>query len=650
MKHLRRNLLLCLIFFSGTVLANALDQQRNDFVQAEKRLAQGDRAEFMRISAGLIDYPLYPYLQYQWLQDNLQQTEPVQAFLTAYKDTRYAGLLRSKWLGYLAENQRWHDFIRHYQASSNKAIECQHRLAVYNTGDTRLGINGAKRLWLTGDAMPKECDALWSVLMLSPDFSPELIWQRFELALSKDNVAVAESVRRLMSPADQLVADSWLQVHKKPALIETNGFLTASMGRLFAHGVSRLAKSDLNLAVKLWDERKQAFQLDEQTVQQLERQLALSLARNRHAAAYHRLSQLLAADAEITEWKLRAALLEQNWAHVAEALAGLTAEERLEPKWQYWQARTLEKNGDILQAQAVYTKLAEDRSFYGFMAADNVNQPYRFANNPIFPAENALENLANELDFKMVSELKALNRNAEAERQWWYAIKKLDKERLTLAAKLAQRWHWDQVAIATLVKADYWDDLGLRFPVYYADQVRNNAMLQQVEPAIVFGLIRQESIFNKDAESAVGALGLMQIMPKTGMQIARELKEKWQSEQSLFSPDVNVRYGAFYYKKLLNRFQGHAALAAAAYNAGQGRVAKWLPSVGAMPADIWIETIPFKETRKYVTSVLAYAIIYQQLTLDTSLRCLLPDAANCTPAIEKKGLKIKDLMLDVLSG
>jgi len=258
--------------------------------------------------------------------------------------------------------------------------------------------------------------------------------------------------------------------------------------------------------------------------------------------------------------------------------------------------------------------------------------------------------LANELDFKMVSELKALNRNAEAERQWWYAIKKLDKERLTLAAKLAQRWHWDQVAIATLVKADYWDDLGLRFPVYYADQVRNNAMLQQVEPAIVFGLIRQESIFNKDAESAVGALGLMQIMPKTGMQIARELKEKWQSEQSLFSPDVNVRYGAFYYKKLLNRFQGHAALAAAAYNAGQGRVAKWLPSVGAMPADIWIETIPFKETRKYVTSVLAYAIIYQQLTLDTSLRCLLPDAANCTPAIEKKGLKIKDLMLDVLSG
>lgn len=631
MKHLYRNLLLCLIFFSGTAWANRLEQQRNDFVQAEKSLAKGDRATFMRISAGLLDYPLYSYLQYQWLKDNLQQTEQIQAFLTAYKDSRYAGLLRGKWLDYLAKNQRWHDFIRHYQATSNVAIECQHRLAVYNTGDKTLALNGAKRLWLTGDALPQECDPLWSVLMQSADFNAALVWQRFELALGKDNVAVADSLRRLLSPSDQILADLWLQVHKQPALIETNGFLTASMGRLFAHGVSRLAKSDLNLALNLWDYRKPAFQLDNQTVQQLDRQLALSLARNRHAAAYHRLSQLPAVDAEINEWKLRSALLEQNWVHVAEMLVGLTPKERLEPKWQYWQARALEKSGDAVQAEAVYTKLAEDRSFYGFMAADRINKPYQFANNPIIPAENELENLANELDFKMVSELKALNRTMEAERQWWHAIKKLDKERLLLAAKLAQRWRWDQVAITTLVKADYWDDLGLRFPVYYSEQVRNNANLHAVDPSLVFGLIRQESIFNKDAKSAAGAHGLMQIMPKTGMQIARELKEKWQSEQSLFSPDVNVRYGAFYYKKLLNRFQGHAALAAAAYNAGPGRVAKWLPSTGAMPADVWIETIPFKETRKYVTSVLAYAIIYQQLT-------------------QRQGLKIMELMSDVQSG
>ncbi|MGZ8158237.1 MAG: transglycosylase SLT domain-containing protein [Methylobacter sp.] len=666
MKHLRGRLLLCLVFFSGAVLGNnTLSQQRNDFLQAEKLLAQGNTAAFMRISVALADYPLYPYLQYQWLKDNLQQTEQVLAFLASYDDTRYAGLLRTKWLDYLAKNERWNDFIRHYISrdgvyagnlpgagsaiskdgvyaasrsgtgaagvTENTTLACQYNLAIYKTGNQQQALNEAKRLWVTGDSLPQECDPLWTALMMSPGFTPDLVWQRFELALNKDNVSVAEYVRRSLSIADQDIADVWLRVHQNPKLIENGGFLSPQMGRLFAHGVDRLAKSDLSLAIKLWDDRKQAFQVNSQASQQLERSLAISLARSRNPGAYYRLSQLAAVDAEVNEWKVRAALLEQNWQHVAEALAGLTVQERQDPKWQYWQARALDKTGNSLQAQDAYVKLAEDRSFYGFLAADTVNKPYQLANKPVFLAGNELENLANETDFKVVREFKSLNRDAEAERQWWYAVKKLSKERRMVAAKLAQQWHWDQVAITTLVKADYWDDLALRFPIYYSNQVHNNAARHNLDPAIVFGLIRQESIFNKDAESAVGARGLMQVMPRTGMQIARDLNEKWQSDQSLFNPDVNVRYGAFYYKQLLRQFHGHFALAIAAYNAGSGRVAKWLPSVESVPADIWIETIPFKETRKYVTSVLSYAIIYQQL-------------------IQRKGLKMKELMLDVLPG
>jgi soluble lytic murein transglycosylase len=665
MKHLRGNLLLCLVVFSGAVLGNTLDRQRSGFLQAEKFLAQGNTAAFMHISATLTDYPLYPYLQYLWLKDNLHQTDQVLAFLAAYKESRYARLLRTKWLEHLARNEQWHDFIRHYisrdgvyaasrsgtgaaiardgvyaaslpgagaaGATDNTTLECQYNLAIYNTGDQHQALIEAKRLWVTPDSLPQECDPLWTALMMSPGFTPELVWQRFELALSKDNVSVAEFVRRSMSITDQGIADIWLRVHKKPSLIENSGFLSPQMGRLFAHGVDLLAKSDLSLAIQLWDDRKHAFQMDGKTAQKLERNLAVAFARSRSPGAYQRLNQVTLVDAEVNEWKVRSALLEQNWLHVSEALAGLTAQERQDPKWQYWQARVLDKTGNPVQAQEAYAKLAEDRSFYGFLAADNVNKPYQFANKPVSLAANELDNLANETDFKMVREFKALNRDAEAERQWWYAVKVLSKERRMVAAKLAQRWHWDQVAIATLVKADYWDDLGLRFPVYYSNQVHNNAERQNLDPAIVFGLIRQESIFNKDAESTVGARGLMQVMPRTGMQIARDLKEKWRSDDSLFNPDVNVRYGAFYYKQLVKQFHGHFALAIAAYNAGSGRVSKWLPSFEAVPADIWIETIPFKETRKYVTSVLSYAIIYQQL-------------------IQRKGLKMKELMLDVLPG
>lgn len=199
------------------------------------------------------------------------------------------------------------------------------------------------------------------------------------------------------------------------------------------------------------------------------------------------------------------------------------------------------------------------------------------------------------------------------------------------AAKLAQHWQWDQVAIFTLAKADYWDDMGLRFPVNYLSEVSNNAYRHNLDPAVIFGLIRQESVFDRYAESPVGARGLMQIMPKTGQQIAQELRDKWQSEASLFDPDINVKYGTFYYKQLLDRFKGHFALATAAYNAGPRRVGQWLPSGETVPADIWIETIPFKETRKYVSAVLSYIVIYQE-------------------RMHRKALKIKDFMLDVLPG
>ncbi len=483
-----------------------------------------------------------------------------------------------------------------------------------------------------GDSLIEECDPLLSILRLSPVFTTDLIWQRFAAALRKDNVQLAEYVRRLLDKGDQDVADIWLRVHKKPSLIEDSDFLNRNnkqSGRIFAHGVDRLAESDLDLAVEIWDDRKQHFQIDNQTAQQLERDLALSLARKRSEGAYQRLSRLTAVDAEVREWRVRAALYEQNWQYVADALAGLTNEERQEPRWQYWQARLLDKTGDTSQAQNVFNKVAEDRSFYGFLAADNARKSYSLSNKPVSLAGNKLEELANEADFKVVRELRFHNRDMEAQRQWWYAVKKLSNERRMIAAKLAQEWHWDQIAINTMIKADYWDDLALRFPVHYSNQIHNHAHQQNLDPAIVFGLIRQESVFDKDAESSVGARGLMQIMPKTGMEIARELKEKWQSAKSLFNPDVNVKYGAFYYKQLLKRFNGHFALATAAYNAGPGRVAKWLPAAETVPADIWVETIPYRETRKYVTAVLSYAIIYQQL-------------------IQRKGLKMKELMLDVL--
>lgn len=616
-----------LILFSGLASSNTLNDQRNDFILAQKLLEQKDDSNFLDLSTTLVDYPLYPYLQYQWLKNKLANTEKIVNFLSTYQDSRYAELLRSKWLDYLASQQRWQEIVQFYQPTDDTSGQCQYYWAHYKTGQQQAALNEARRLWSSGDDLPKECEQLLSALIASKLLTQDLIWQRFQLALNSDNAALATHVRSFLGDSQRQQAEIWLRVHKKPVLILESGFLSPQQGELFAHGINRLAQSDLDLAINEWDGRKQLFSLNPETSQKTERKLALALAKNRDQRAFERLDHLVLLDEDTREWKIRSALLEQNWEHVRTALTDLTNEEQQQPKWQYWQARALFESGDVLQAYIIANKLAEDRSFYGFLAADTVNKPYNSPDIPVKLEENTIAALANTTDFKVIQELSFHKLDMEAQRQWWFAIKKLGKEQLLIAAKLAQYWQWDQVAIITLVKADYWDDLGLRFPLRYLTEVKTNAQTRQLDPAIILGLIRQESMLDNNAKSGSGALGLMQLMPKTAKKIASDLNENWQGEKSLHDSDLNIKYGSYYYKQLLNRFNNHFALATAAYNAGPNRAVKWLPTDNPVPADIWIETIPYKETRKYVTAVLSYAIIYQQQmrTSSIKLKALLQD-------------------------
>jgi len=634
-NRLKQTVWLCgLLLLPQLALSDKLNDQRQAFLQAEKYLAEKNEAGFLVVSASLVDYPLYPYLRYQWVKDHTDQTDQVLAFLSTYKDTRYAALLRSKWLDYLAEHERWYDFIRYYEVSESSADDCQFHWAEYQTGKQQQALSEAKPLWISGDSSDNLCQPLFSALQNSALLTPELVWQRFESALQKNNLAVAQSTALLLKETDRKNADNWLQLHQKPELIVESRFWQGKnekTGRLFAHAVARLANSDLDRALTVWDAKKSSFVIDAQTAQGIERKLGLVLLAKKDNRSYNHLNKVFLPDEDDRTAKVRAALLEQNWQHVNSALSGLTFAERQEPKWQYWLARTLQETGNKQQASAIYTTLAKDRSFYGFLAADTANTPYQITDQPVKLGKDALELLSEEPDFKACQEFKWLSKDLEARRQWQFAIKKLPKEKLLTAAKLAQQWQWDQIAITTLVKADYWDDMALRFPITYIDEVKSSADKHNIDPALLFGLMRQESMLDKNAVSSAGAKGLMQLMPKTAMTIAQTLHEPWRSDSDLFNPEFNINYGGYYFKDLLNRFGGHVAIAGAAYNAGPNRAKKWLPITYSVPADIWIETIPFKETRKYVSTVLSYAIIYQH-------------------RLKKGNLKLKDLLRDIQPG
>jgi soluble lytic murein transglycosylase len=629
------------VILLAMALASGLDacvrdrqRERSDFVLAEQAIERGDAAIFQALADTLTDYPLYPYLLYQWLKKDLTQTAGIRAFLEDYKDTRYAPLLREKWLKSMAAQNQWQAYIENYVAGGNVALECLYHWARLQTGLQEQALLNAKRLWMSGGSQPGECKPLFDALAKSALMDREMVWQRFEMALKENHRSLAESLARRLTGTDRDAAESWLNVDKTPELaaeLPNRSDNDAFSARIFAYGIDRIAKSDPERAVQLWDAEKQDLPLEDRIKQAIERRLALALAFHRKAEAYNRLTGLDVDDDEVREWRVRAALFEQNWEHIAAAVSCLTLEELKEARWLYWQARVFAVAGHAAEARSLYMQAAKDRSFYGFLAADAVSQPYHLADAPVPLAANDLAELAAEKDFQAVIELRVLNRDMEAQRQWWFAIGRLTQEKRARAAKLAESWGWHPIAIKTLAKADYWDDLTLRFPVHYLEQVQDHASRQQLDPAVVLGVIRQESMLDSHAESVVGALGLMQVMPKTGRQMAREIRQNLAMDSSLFDPDVNIQLGSFYFKKLLQRFHGHVALAAAAYNAGPARVTKWLPHAGAMPADIWIETIPFRETRKYVAAVLSYAIIYQH-------------------RLNKPGLKISELMPAVPSG
>lgn len=630
------HLFFLLVFCMGLSEPRAanLERQRLLFLQAEQQLVQGAGEIDSTLGNALKDYPLFPYLQYLQLKGHLEQTGDILDFLGSYPRHRHSELLRSKWLHFLAEQARWDEILANYQANGDQASGCLFRWAQFNAGKVQDALTGARGLWLSGDVMPAECDALFEALINSRTLTQQDFWQRFKSALKQNNVAVAESTRGLLSTPLEEQAAVWLKIHKTPAslLSIVSGEPFDTLPEAFAHGIERLAKTDLYQAIFLWDAHKHQLKPEADSVSHLEVKLGTALAFKKDKTAYSRFALLQETSGlsdEAREWRLRAALLEQNWAHVLEAFNGLTDTQKSQPEWAYWQARALDALGEHDQAQFVYQKVAGDRSLYGFLAADKIQQPYWIGNQPVALAAGQIEDFAQNSDIQAVNEWRWLDREVEARKQWWFSLRNGEKEDFKVAAKLAQQWQWDQIAIFTLAKANYWDDLALRFPLYYTDKIKSQAGKRELEPSIVFGLIRQESIFDSNAQSAAGAKGLMQIMPGTGKQIAHQLNEKWQSHSSLYDPETNIKYGTYYFRQLLDRFNGHFALATAAYNAGPGRVKEWLKESPAVPADIWVATIPFKETRKYVSSVLTYAVIYQHLTHGNALR-------------------IKNLMFDIL--
>lgn len=614
--------------------------QREAFLIAEQTLRDGATVDLAPLRA----YPLYPYLRYQDLARRLWEwpTGEVREFLRDHADSPLAARLRDAWLRQLAATRRWDDYLRDFAPTRNAELACWQRQALLDTGQAEAALRDFATVWLRGATLPVACDPVIAAWGARGEPSPERLWQRFTLAMTGGNIGLAKALRAAMPATDQPLADGWLSVAEDPRLVLDASRFDLGDPRavpILSDGLERWGKRNpLDAAAALDTLKTRAPSLAPKLVE-VERRLALWIASDYHPSALARLAALPDAvvDRDVAEWRVRVCLRQGDWNAALSWLDRLPAPERDSPRWQYWRGRTLETLGRNEEAKPVYRTIAGQRDYYGFLAADRLGAPYVIASTPLTVPATELETLLTRSSgLRRARELYVLGREPDAEAEWRQAIQEFDRPALLQAAALAQRWEWHAQAIATVSRAEYWDDLELRFPLAYRDGVMNQARAGALDPAWVYAVIRQESSFRPTARSPVGALGLMQIMPATGRQIARNLQDTAADDPPLLQPDANIRYGVHYLRRMLERLQDNPLLATAAYNAGPNKVARWLPDRAAIPADVWAETIPYRETRVYVQRVMEYATIYQHRlgapepapTLGVWMKPVLPETTS----------------------
>ncbi|MCP5155200.1 MAG: transglycosylase SLT domain-containing protein [Ectothiorhodospiraceae bacterium] len=590
---------------------------RERFLSAERAAERGDRDEARRLRAELGDYALLPYLDAALLGGRLEDAggPAVEEFLRRHGATPVGARVRTRWLDILAERGEWRTFLALDDGGGGTERACQRARARLATGARRAALEGVDRLWVTPRSLPDVCDPVLDAWRAAGRLDRELAWQRFAAATRAGEAGLARYLERYLARADMGLAHWWRDLRADIGGLATARFPAASAQRLAPVAldlVRVLARADVEAAAAAWELRR--AELPAAVRGEADVEIAVRLARERNALARPWLERLpesaFAARREARHWRLAVALREGDWRAVRAAVAALPAGERASDEARYWGARAARELGDDAAARAGFEALARERSYYGFLAADRLGRPYRLGHEPLRPDAAAIARVAARPAVRRALELNAIGREIDARREWHWMLRDLPPAERPAAAALAHREGWHHLAILTAARAERYDDLELRFPVAHRDGVLRAASARGIDPAWVFAVIRQESAFLIDARSSAGALGLMQILPSTGRSVARTLSLPRPSWADLLDPPVSVDLGSAYLAMLLDRFDRDPLHATAAYNAGPGRVARWRLDAATMPADVWVESIPFTETRRYVQRVLEYQVIY----------------------------------------
>ncbi len=621
-----------LIYLLLLIAPLAQASEKSDFLTAREAYQKGRFERFETFAAKVpSDSLLSPYLQYWRMKSGNPTPEDLSRFIARFPDGPLADRLRGDLARQYGRNQDWTDFRTYYRAipKPDQELVCFEMRARLQDGDRTVQGEGLD-LWLTHRDLPSACDPLFSALADKGVLGTEERLARLRLALDGGNLRLAREVNEQLPEDTRMDANALTRAAKTPlALIQE-----AAPGRgqreaaLFA--LTGIAKQDAGYAAQIWETHQAKYSEAEQRYGW--GQIAMHAARAHDARAMDWFRQAGPSLSEAQAlWKTRAALRAGLWVEVYQAIQAMPAPLRDEPVWRYWKARALKSLNAIYPANVLFAQLSQDIGYYGQLATEEL--PPRLESRPqnyLVTPDDLKEAEAN-TGLQRALLLHDMGLNADAEAEWRWALRNADDRHLLAAAELALRAKWHDRAIITADQTRELHNFDLRYITPYRDLATAYAQENGLDEAWIYGLIRQESRFVDYARSGAGAKGLMQIMPATAKWIAKELGLGRKAQATMNKPETNLRFGTYYLKRIYDSLDQSPVLASAGYNAGPGRARRWQASV-PLEGAVYVEGIPFSETREYVKKVLTNAMFYRQRFGGETLR--LKDRLGTVPARE----------------
>ena len=641
---LLQTVLILLFLISALFSSAAADTddsaEREKFSTAWRAAANGSRADFERLMPELKDYLLYPYLRYEDLRHRRAKVpdEEMAGFLSGHRDWAFTAGLERAWLRTLGESGRWESLLRHAPVEiKDTEVDCYLAQARIKTGQTGGLVPVAQSLWTVGKSQPDACDPVFQWLKREGGITGGLAWERITRAMEARQPKFTLYLSRFLAPEDRIWAERWYQLDRSAyrQLKKAAKWPDQDKSRdIAAYGLRRLARSDPDLAWDTWLAIESGFSWGGDTRGGILREIALWSAVEGVDGTPVRMDAVPVPlrDGKLMEWWARFNLSNAFWSDAVEAIEGMPPEQRDDARWRFWNARALFETGEREVSEALLAKLALEANYYGFLAADLLDLPYTICPEEPDVTQAQVDALREQAGFQRALELRKAGIPNWSRSEWKIAVKTLDRDGLRAAAALSTQENWPDMAIFALGNSGDLRWYEWRFPLEYASLVEEQASSRNLDSAWVMGLMRSESAMAEDAISSAGARGLMQVMPGTARQLARQHSFRYTGHQQLMRAEDNIRFGTTYLRDLLDRFGNNEVLVSGAYNAGPHVVERWMTERQTEDPAIWVETIPYFETRDYIPRVLAFSTIY-----DWRMQNSVSRVSSRMPAFDKPG-------------